>query len=302
MELITGTVIRLQSGFYHVNTLDGRIICQMRGKLKRRRFDGDIIAVGDRVDISIHAEGVGMVEKIHDRSSLLARLAPTPRGVYRQIILANVEQIILIFACANPEPHLKMLDRFLVIAEKQDIPVVIVFNKLDLVGLEKAESSFGHYKKIGYRVLFTSKFEETGLEDLKKLLTGKLNAFTGPSGVGKSSLLNLIQPGLGLAAREVSEGTRKGKHTTVVREMFSLSDGGYVVDTPGMKALALWDTEPEELDGYFPEIAPLVAACEYNDCSHRVEENCAVKRAVADGSIHPDRYDSYLRLRYGDED
>jgi ribosome biogenesis GTPase len=300
MEITSGVVIRSQSGFYHVQTSIGRIVCQLRGKLKRNRFDGDVLAVGDKVDISIHAEGVGMIEVIHPRTSMLARLAPTPKGVYRQILLANVEQVILIFACTNPEPHLRMLDRYLVIAEKQKLPVVIVFNKLDLVTPEEAESKFGFYKSIGYPVLFTSKIMEKSIENLKHRLTGKLNAFTGPSGVGKSTLLNLIQPGLGLAAREVSDSTSKGRHTTVVREMFSLPDEGFVVDTPGIKALALWDTEPEELDGYFPEIAPVVQFCKFNDCTHRMEPGCAVRKAVSEGSIHPARYDSYLRLRYGE--
>jgi len=300
MDTSTGVVIRSQSGFYHVNTTMGRIICQLRGKLKRNRFDGDILAVGDKVDISIHAEGVGMVEAIHPRTSMLARLSPTSKGIYRQILLANVEQIVLIFACTNPDPHLRMLDRYLVIAEKQDVPVVVVFNKLDLVTLHGAETKFGYYKNIGYPVLFTSKILGGSVQELKQRLTGKLNAFTGPSGVGKSTLLNLIQPGLGLAAREVSDSTSKGRHTTVVREMFTLPDGGFVVDTPGIKALALWDTEPEELDGYFPEIAPFVQFCNFNDCTHRMEPGCAVKKAVSEGSIHPARYDSYLRLRYGE--
>lgn len=272
----------------------------MRGKLKRGRFDGDIIAVGDRVDISVHEEGVGMVENIHTRTSLLARLAPTPRGIYRQILLANVEQIILIFACADPEPHLRMLDRYLVIAEKQQLPVIIVFNKVDLIGVEEAQRRFGYYIGIGYDVLFTSKTHAESVASLNNRLTGKLNAFTGPSGVGKSTLLNLIQPGLGLAAREVSDGTGKGKHTTVVREMFSLPGGGFVVDTPGIKALALWDTEPEELDGYFPELASLVSSCSFNDCTHRTEPGCAVTKALTEGAIQPERYESYLRLRYGE--
>jgi ribosome biogenesis GTPase len=300
MDTTTGIVLRSQSGFYHVKTAEGRIICQLRGKLKRARFDGDIIAVGDRVDISIHADGIGMVENILPRGKMLARLAPTPRGIYRQILLANVEQIVLIFACTDPDPHLRMLDRYLVIAEKQQLPVIIVFNKLDLMSIETAEAKYGHYKKIGYPVLFTSKLMSDSVQELKQRLTGKLNAFTGPSGVGKSTLLNLIQPGLGLAAREVSDSTGKGKHTTVVREMFSLPDAGFVVDTPGIKALALWDTEPEELDGYFPELASLVSSCSFNDCTHRTEPGCAVRRAVADGSVNPARYDSYLRLRYGD--
>ena len=300
MEIIAGIVIRCQSGFYHVNTPGGRYICQLRGKLKRNRFDSDILAVGDRVNISIHAQDAGMVEEILPRASLLARMDPTPKGVYRQILLANVEQIVLIFACADPEPHLRMLDRFLVIAEKQQVPALIVFNKVDLVGLPVAKERFGYYHDIGYPVLFTSAKDGAGIPDLKSRLSGRLNAFTGPSGVGKSTLLNHIQPGLGLAAREISDATGKGRHTTVVREMFTLEGGGFVVDTPGIKALALWDTEPEELDGYFPEIAPLVQDCAFNDCAHLSESECAVKAAVTDGRIHPSRYESYLRLRFGE--
>lgn len=300
METATGVVVRSQSGFYHVDTPTGRLICQLRGKLKRNRFDSDILAVGDRVEISIQDNDTGMVESIHERSSMLARMDPTPKGIYRQILLANVEQLLLIFACTHPEPHLRMLDRFLVIAEKQEIPVVIVFNKLDLLGQESAESQFGYYRAIGYPLLFTSAVDGRGLPELRERLTGHLNAFTGPSGVGKSSLLNCIQPGLGLAAREVSDATRKGRHTTVVRELYPLPEGGYVVDTPGIKALALWDTEPEELDGYFPEIAPLVQHCAFNDCTHRGEKGCAVKAAVHQGAIHAARYESYLRLRFGE--
>lgn len=141
MDTSPGIVLRSQSGFYHVETSEGRVICQLRGKLKRARFDGDILAVGDKVDISIHAEGVGMIENILPRTSMLARLAPTPRGIYRQILLANVEQIVLIFACTNPDPHLRMLDRYLVIAEKQELPVVIVFNKLDLMSVDEANQN-----------------------------------------------------------------------------------------------------------------------------------------------------------------
>lgn len=301
METITtGVVLRSQSGFYHVQTSGGRVICQLRGRLKRNRFDSDILAVGDHVDVSLQIDGSGMVEEIHPRVSMLARMDPTPKGIYRQILLANVDQFILIFACTNPPPHLRMLDRFLVIAEKQEIPALIVFNKLDLIGETEAEKLYGYYRKVEYPLLFTSALDGRGLEELKAQITGKLNAFTGPSGVGKSTILNRVQPGLGLAAREVSDATGKGRHTTVVREMYPLQGGGYVVDTPGIKALALWDTEPEELDGYFPEMSPLVQQCAFNDCSHRVEKGCAVRAAVENGSIHPARYESYLKLRFGE--
>jgi ribosome biogenesis GTPase len=153
------------------------------------------------------------------------------------------------------------------------------------------------YENIGYRVLYTSTKLETSLEELKQILTGKVSALAGPSGVGKSSLLNAIQPGLGLAVNEISRAMNKGKHTTVTRQMFPLEGGGYVADTPGWKSLALWDTEPEEVDGYFPELRELVQHCQFSDCTHTHEPGCAVLAALKAGNIYPERYDSYLRLR-----
>jgi ribosome biogenesis GTPase / thiamine phosphate phosphatase len=193
-----------------------------------------------------------------------------------------------------------MLDRFLVISEKQHLPALIVANKIDLVGREQAEVTFGFYPSIGYPVIYACAKTGEGVDELKDRLTGRVSALAGPSGVGKSSLLNTIQPGLGLAVREISEAFNKGRHTTTVRQLFPLEGGGYVADLPGMRSLALWDTEPEELDGYFPELAPLVYKCQYNDCTHRSEPGCAVRAAVEAGQVSPERYDSYLRLRAGE--
>lgn len=299
-EIHEGVVTRTQSGFVTVSAGGQIIICQLRGKIKQVRERSDLIAVGDRVKFTLHEDDRGMIEEILPRSCMLVRLDPTPRGLYRQILLVNVDQIVLIFACANPEPHLRMLDRFLVIAEKQGIPALIVFNKTDLIGEDEARKRFGFYEKIGYPMIYTSTHTGGGIEDLRKHILGKFTAFSGPSGVGKSSLLNAIQPGLGIAAREVSDFTRKGKHTTVVREMYPLEMGGFVVDTPGLKSLALWDTEPEELDGYFPDISPLVADCAFSDCTHRSEPGCAVVKAVKEGRLNAERYDSYLRMRFGE--
>ncbi len=297
-----GLIVRAQSGFFSVATAQGRVTCRLRGRLKQGRQKGDIAALGDRVEIRRLPDGSGAIEAVEPRKRALVRLAPTPQGEYRQVLIANPDQILLIFACAQPAPHLRMLDRFLVIAEKENLPVLIVANKVDLVGLERARQIFGHYEPLGYPVLYASSRTRLGIEELHQRLTGLISAFTGPSGVGKSSLLNAVQPQLGLAVSEVSGATRKGRHTTVVREMFALSEGGYVADTPGIKSLALWDTEPEELDGYFPELSSLVAQCQFSDCTHRGEPGCAVRRAVAEGKVHPERYASYLRLRYGAED
>ncbi len=229
------------------------------------------------------------------------RLDPRPQGVYQQVILANPDQAVFVFACASPEPHLRMLDRYLVISERQKLPAIIVANKIDLVGRARAVEMFGFYVPLGYPVIYACAKTGEGVDELHQQLKGKLSALAGPSGVGKSSLLNAIQPGLGLAVREISAAFKKGRHTTTVRQLFPLEDGGYVADTPGMRSLALWDTEPEELDGYFPELAPLVQHCQFNDCNHKTEPGCAVRAAVDAGTVSPERYDSYLRLRAGEE-
>jgi ribosome biogenesis GTPase len=170
------------------------------------------------------------------------------------------------------------------------------------VGLEAAKAIFEIYPPLGYPVIYASAAESIGIEELRQQLIGKISGLAGPSGVGKSSLLNRIQPDLGLAVRTVSETTLKGRHTTVVREMFPVDEGGFVADLPGLKALALWDTEPEELDGYFPELRDLVELCKYNDCTHRVEPGCAVMEAVEKGQVSEERYESYIRMRFGDEE
>lgn len=301
MTLLGGIILKAQSGFYQVETDQGQITCRLRGRLKKERRTGDIAAVGDRVIVETVDSVNGMINMIEPRKSAFERLDPRPRGVYRQIILANPDQAMFIFACASPEPHLRMLDRFIVIAEKQGIPAIIVASKTDLVGEENARKIFGHYTGIGYRVIYASIPLSMGTNEIREILKGKITAFTGPSGVGKSSLLNVVQPGLGLATRSVSDTTHKGMHTTVVRQMFPVEGGGYVVDTPGIKALSLWDMQPEELDGYFKEINPLVSVCQFNNCTHRTEPGCAVREAVRQGKIHPERYRSYLRLRFGED-
>ncbi len=299
MTMITGLVIKAQSGFFTVRTDQGDYVCQLRGRLKKGPRTGDLVAIGDQVKITPLDAQNGVIEAILPRTRAIVRLDPRPRGVYRQILLANPDQVLFTFACAQPDPRLRMLDRYLVIAEKQKVPPVIVANKVDLVGMEAARRIFGLYESIGYRVLYTSAAEKLGIDALRSLLAGKLSALAGPSGAGKSSLLNAMQPGLGLAVREISTAMKKGRHTTVVRQLIPLEEGGYVADTPGWKSLALWDTEPEEVDAYFPEIAPLVADCQFSDCTHTHEPGCAVRAALEAGEIAQQRYESYLRMRSG---
>ncbi|MFZ5822366.1 MAG: ribosome small subunit-dependent GTPase A [Chloroflexota bacterium] len=298
---LTGLIVRTQSGFFTVMTEAGPVVCQLRGRLKQGRRMGDLAALGDRARVTVLADGAGVIEEVEERKQAIVRLDPRPQGVYQQVLLANADQAVFVFACANPRPKLRMLDRFLVVAEKQGIPALIVANKIDLVEREQAQETFGLYPPLGYPVLYVSAKTGQGVEALRAALEGKVNALVGPSGAGKSSLLNALQPGLGLEVTEVSTAMKKGKHTTVVRQLFPLAGGGYVADTPGWKSLALWDTEPEELDGYFPELRSLVAGCQFSDCTHIHEPGCAVLAALERGEVHPHRYDSYLRLRAGEE-
>jgi len=300
---LRGLVTRLQASFYTVDVNKKIITCRLRGKYKQSRQNEDFIAVGDWVEVTPLDDGSGVIEKVYPREKVFFRLAPTGRGDYKQILLANPDQVVLVFSCANPDPSLRMLDRFLVITEKQEIPVLILANKVDLIGIQAAEELFSIYTDIGYQVLFTSAKAKLSIDDLRERLIGKISAFSGPSGVGKSSLLNLVQPGLGLRIGALKDSSsKKGKHTTVVRELFPLDAGGYVADMPGLRSLSLWDTEPEELDGYFPELRGLVADCQFNDCTHTVEPGCAVKVALASGKVSSQRYESYVRLRAGDEE
>jgi ribosome biogenesis GTPase len=305
---LPGLIIKSQSGFFLVRTEAGDFVCQLRGKLKQSRKATKLAALGDRVEISLQADGTGMIETVAPRERVLSRRAPSGSGRAgarqdsgaEQVLVANPDQVVLVFACAQPAPHLRMLDRFLVVAEVNKLPATICANKLDLVTREAAEALFGLYGRLGYTVLYTSADTGEGLADLRAQLAGKVSVLSGPSGVGKSSLLNALQPGLGIQAKAISQATFKGRHTTVHSELLPLEGGGFVADTPGIRSLGLWDVEPEELDAYFIDIKPYVDQCAFNDCTHVHEPGCAVIAAVKAGAIVPSRYDSYKRLRLGE--
>jgi ribosome biogenesis GTPase len=309
-DLLDGLIVKAQSGFFTVHTDEGDFVCQVRGRLKQERRDTDLVAAGDRVRISLAEDGSGMIEEIAERERALTRLAPKARGrgsrrwdksgylsEREQVIVANLDQVIFVFACAEPAPSLRMLDRLLVGAEVQRIPAVVCANKIDLVGHSEAQALFDVYREIDYPVLHTSAAAGDGVKALRDVLQGKLSALIGPSGVGKTSLLNAIQPDLGLRVRDVSLTSSKGRHTTVAPKLVPLDVGGWVADTPGIRTLALFDVDPEELDAYFPDIAPFVTHCRFSDCSHAVEPGCAVRQAVEDGQVSEHRYESYVRLR-----
>jgi ribosome biogenesis GTPase len=302
---LDGLVVKEQSGFFWVEADDGKIYtCRLRGRLLEEAKASDVAAIGDRVKIGVLDDGTGTIEQIAERTSVISRALRTEgnRGAgspeREQVIIANADQALFVFAAAQPPPSLRMLDRFLIVGEKAELDdIVIILNKIDLDKSGEVRHTFDIYEKLGYQVLATSALEGTGIDELRDLLRDKVSVFTGPSGVGKTSLLNKIQTGLGRSVKSVSRYSQEGIHTTRDSELVKLDIGGYLADTPGLRTLTVWDVEPEELDAYFIEIADHVPQCRFADCTHRNEPGCAVRRAMDRGEISRSRYQSYLTLR-----
>jgi ribosome biogenesis GTPase / thiamine phosphate phosphatase len=293
---LRGRVVRVNGLLSTVRSDDGRTHpCHIRRLLKSLAIEGrSVITVGDQVWFrpGSAAGALGLIEKVEGRRGVITR------GYrHRQhIIAANVDQVLIVSALAEPGLKLGLIDRYLVSAEIGGVRAVIVLNKADLVDLATHQWVIGLYTQLGYEIVVTSATDGRGLERLRVLLSTGVTAITGQSGVGKSSLLNAIQPGLNLKVREVSDWTFKGKHTTSTAELIDLHAGGFVVDTPGLRQFELWGAVPGELEGYFLEFRPLIPHCHFPDCSHTHESGCAVKHAVYWGQIHPGRYDSYRKL------
>ena len=312
---LAGVVLSGTGGIWQIRTEAGQTVdASLRGRLKKsnsgRRADGSLrrdtvssaaetlkLAVGDDVVLErATPNDEWAIAEILPRRSKLARRSPGG-GHGERILAANVDQVVVMFAAAKPDPHPRMLDRFLVIAEANALAARIIINKVELVGDREARERFEVYERAGYPVHYTSVKADQGLESVREVLHGRRSVVTGPSGVGKSSLLNALFPGADLRVGAISESVNKGRHTTVGAHMLPLpGDGGYVIDTPGLREVGLWSLPASELDRCFPEMRPLLDRCRFGDCRHVGEPDCAVREAVGAGAVSTDRYDSYVQL------
>jgi ribosome biogenesis GTPase / thiamine phosphate phosphatase len=307
-----GVVVKKSKGAYKVYRGDRSITCSLSSRLGGRSAGanidlGDSLAVGDVVRFVTISQDSGQILEVLPRRNQLARRAvASRRGAYagEQLIAANVDQIVPVFAAAKPEPHWRLLDRYLVAAEAAGLPALVCITKLDLVqngdhSIDRAlREKVEEYRRIGYQLLLVSAFSSAGLAELHQALQGCTSLLLGKSGVGKTSLLNALQPGLGLRVQDVSHVTGKGRHTTTYLEMFPFDFGGAVIDTPGMREFALWDIPGDDLAYFFPEMRPFIGRCKFGlDCRHDEEPGCAVRRAVMAGAVSPTRYQSYMLLK-----
>lgn len=289
-------------------TTDGQVLqCSIRRVVRTLSRDArSAVVAGDRVLLSRSGPDAGVIERVEPRRTSLSRGSRR----HAHIIVANVDQAVIVASAEEPPLKPALIDRFLCSTEKGGIRGLICINKIDLGNQIDLQPLVGQYSRLGYPVILSNALTGEGIEDLRQHLVGKETVFTGQSGVGKSSLLNAMQPGLGRATMDVSEDSRKGRHTTRVTELIPLSynDGtshtseGWVVDTPGIRQLQLWDVQPEEVEGLFIEFRPFVPLCRFPNCSHSHEQNCGIKLGVAQGMISPLRYESYLRIAAGDEE
>ncbi len=283
-----GKIIKGVGGFYYIHLHDNRIFeCKAKGIFRNKNIKP---AVGDNVDIDIIDEDnlKGNIVSIHERTNKLIRPA-----------VANVDQAVIIFALSNPEPNYNLLDRFLIMMDRQDVKTILCLNKSDLVDDESALKVKKIYEACGYDVIITSTYfrkENSGIDELRQLLTGKTTVFAGPSGVGKSSLLNSLNSKTQVETGEISEKIKRGKHTTRHSELINISEGTYIMDTPGFSSLNIEDMEPEDLKEYYNEFIFYSSCCRFNGCVHINEPDCKIKQELETGNISVLRYENYKQL------
>jgi ribosome biogenesis GTPase / thiamine phosphate phosphatase len=317
-----GVVINKSTGHYTVYCDGKKTLCRLSTSLNKA-LNGDLtnyagksgsrgdrdkqinpVAIGDRVTFVIDSHGEGTIIHVADRRNYLARRSARPMPsahAFEQMIAANLDQVVPIFAAADPKPKWQMLDRYLVMAESSALPATVVITKYDLVQNRPQEDELmdavTRYQKIGYSVILTSAVEQQGLDEFRQAMAGRTSVLVGKSGVGKSTLLNQLQPGLGLRVQAVNATTGKGRHTTTHLEMFPLAGGGALIDTPGTREFGLWGLDPEDIASFFPEMRLMLGRCKFGlSCQHDEEPGCVIRSAVMEGAISPYRYKSYLRL------
>lgn len=280
-----GKVIKGIAGFYYVHVVESDIYeCKAKGVFRKEKIKP---LVGDNVIIDVldEQEKEGNITAILPRENELIRPAVT-----------NVEQALVVFAAARPTLHFNLLDRFLIVMERKEIPVVLCFNKQDLVDAVQLKQLHEVYRNCGYTIIFTSALQEENIGEIKTILHGKTTVIAGPSGVGKSSLINLLQSQIHMETGDISRKIERGKHTTRHAELIPIDEQSYIIDTPGFSSLLVTDFEPEELKGYFREFAPYEDQCKFQGCNHIHEPQCGVKEALEEGKIHPIRYNNYLEI------
>ena len=314
--LIEGTVFRTHSGNYYVQTdTEGIVVCKLRGNLKKeliystsgsspRRVDQakkrrstDPLTVGDRVRLDLD---LAVIAETLPRHSELSRHSPSGRG--QHTLVANLDQAFLFIAATHPAPDFWLLDRFLVLAEAADIPPRLIVNKVDRLTDEErpnVEAGVAVYEKIGYPVYWVSAKTGQGIEAVRSAMAGRISAVAGPSGVGKSSLLNALQPGLQLKTGEISNAMLSGRHTTTTAELLPLEGGGWVADTPGLRQVDFWEVERDQIQYCYPEFQPYLGECRFAGCRHHTELGCAIRAAVEAGEIDRRRYESYVQMAIG---
>ncbi|WP_426669552.1 ribosome small subunit-dependent GTPase A [Mucilaginibacter sp. McL0603] len=301
-----GLVTKSTGSWYQVQTDDGqKFDCRIKGIFRTKGITTtNPIAVGDRVEFELEPEqGTGVITKLHQRKNYIIRKSIN-LSKQAQVIAANLDQALLIVTLASPRTSLGFIDRFLVTAEAYDIPAALVFNKLDLFsdeGLEILADYQSIYENIGYPCYEVSAIEGTNVDEIAEIIKDKVTLFSGHSGVGKSSLINSLLPDLKLRTTEISEWHDKGMHTTTFAEMFELPQGGYIIDTPGIRELGVIDIEKNELSHFFPEMRALLNQCRFNSCRHINEPGCAVIKAVEEDKIELSRYESYLSIYHGND-
>ena len=306
---MTGLVYKSTGSWYTVKSEQGDFMeCRIKGKFRMKGIKStNPIAVGDIVDYELDENSdavTGTIHNIHDRKNYIVRKSVN-LSKQTHIIASNIDVVFLLITINNPPTTTSFIDRFLVTAEAYGIEAILVFNKIDTFDDAMTDEQLYLqyiYSKIGYKFLKVSALEKKGLDELKGMMIGKVSMFSGHSGVGKSTLVNAIEPNLSLKTKNISEQSKQGQHTTTFAEMYDLSFDAKIIDTPGIKGFGIVDMEPSEVSGYFPEFFKLQDECKFNNCLHKEEPNCAVKKALEENKIAWSRYNSYLKILEGDDE